>query len=354
MKKILLCAFAALFIKTSAQTEVETYRPGLTNSGVTYFLPNTKLHISVTAQRTTYTPGEYWQYAPLYFRLNDAIQNEYSVWEITDISIEPYGAANKDKAYSIKFKPKTTAPLVGLAPDGRLLSVNTAAPEIPELSRPSVTVKRADPTNGADFKTQEILSAGSKAKMAELTAAEIYDIRENRSLLTKGQADFMPKDGEQLRLMLKSLDEQEQGLLSLFKGTTKEEIHTFTFDYTPDAETQADLLFRFSRHFGVMADDEKGGTPYYISVTDDRALPNEISPEKPKKPIEDLRYIVPGSACIKIFSPLSNVVEMHTPLAQFGHVEHLGGDLFNKMANTRLTLSPSTGGIVKIEAAQFK
>lgn len=54
-------------------------------------------------------------------------------------------------------------------------------------------------------------------KMAELAANEIYDIRENRSLLAKGQADFMPKDGTQLKMMMEQLDKQEAGLLMLLK-----------------------------------------------------------------------------------------------------------------------------------------
>ena len=38
---------------------------------------------------------------------------------------------------------------------------------------------------------QEILSAGSNAKIAELTAEEIYDIRDSRTALIKGEADNM-------------------------------------------------------------------------------------------------------------------------------------------------------------------
>ena len=62
---------------------------------------------------------------------------------------------------------------------------------------------------------EDILSAGSSAKMAELCALEIYDIRDSKSLLNKGQADFMPKDGEQLRIMLANLETQENALMQL-------------------------------------------------------------------------------------------------------------------------------------------
>lgn len=46
--------------------------------------------------------------------------------------------------------------------------------------------------------TEEILIAGSTAKMAELVAKEIYNIRESKNSLTRGQADYMPKDGAAL------------------------------------------------------------------------------------------------------------------------------------------------------------
>lgn len=116
--------------------------------------------------------------------------------------------------------------------------------------------------NGADFKTEEILSAGSTSKMAELTANEIYDIRENRALLTKGQADFMPKDGEQLRLMLANLDQQEEGLLQLFRGTDVKETHILAFDITPTQDVEKLPLFNFSKYLGVVDADDPAGTPY--------------------------------------------------------------------------------------------
>ena len=68
--------------------------------------------------------------------------------------------------------------------------------------------------------TEEILIAGSTAKMAELVAKEIYNIRESKNSLTRGQADYMPKDGAALKLMLDNLDEQEQAMMQMFAGTT--------------------------------------------------------------------------------------------------------------------------------------
>lgn len=354
MKKyILLCLALAATMSGTAQTEVTTYKPGITEDGITYFLPKTGLHITLVATRTIHTPGEYCLYAERYLRLYNVPQAKYEDWEINGISVTPFGTADKQQAYSIKVKTKTSAPLVTLAPDGRLLGINVDnAQGDAKLSEPSVVKQQGKTLNPADYKTEEILAAGSTTKMAELTANEIYDIRENRSLLTKGQADFMPKDGEQLRIMLNQLDTQEEALLQLFKGTTTTETHTFTLDYVPGGATEKAILFRFSKHLGLVDNDDLAGTPYYISVTDLKSLPAEEtgSAGKGKKPAEDVRYIVPGKGQIKIFDARHDIYDTTLPMAQFGRLEHLGGDLFNKKYTTRVFLSPETGGLTKIEA----
>lgn len=356
MKNLLLTTIiAASALTATAQTEVATYRPGVTSDGITYFLPQTKLHIVVTAERVAYTPGEYCRYAERYLRLHGVQQQAADTWTITGITMTPYGEADKTHAYSIKMKSKTSAPLVTLTEDGRLVSVNAKTEDAePALTAPSVVKEETKHLNPADYKTEEILSAGSVTKMAELTAAEIYDIRENRSLLTKGQADFMPKDGEQLRLMLAQLDTQEEALLQLFKGTTQKETHTFVLDYLPKAEGDTETLFRFSRHFGLVDAADLSGEPYTISITNLKALPEEetLPDGKAKKEVEDLRYLVPGKASVGISGGGKQWVSTNVAMAQMGRVEHLGGDLFNKKFTTTVRLSPVTGGIVNIAGGE--
>lgn len=349
----LLAATTATGMK--AQTEVAAYQPGVTEEGITYFLPHTRLLVAVTATKTTHEPGEYARFARSYLRLANVPLVAYDQWAITSVEVIPYGVPDKTEAYTIKLKSKTSAPLVGLSHDGILLSINTPAPEIPALPVPSVTQADKKPRlNPADYKTEEILSAGSTTKMAELTADEIYDIRENRSLLTKGQADFMPQDGAQLKLMLAKLDEQEEALLQLFKGTESTETHVMTFSYDARKEADGDVLFRFSPYLGPVAADDLSGSPVYISIKDLNTLP-ATQPEagnSKKKEAEDLRYIVPGQAQVRVYTPDRTLAELNVSLAQFGHVEHLGGELFNKKYTTRVTLFPETGGIQRIDAEE--
>ncbi len=354
MKRILfLISQIILSFTALAQTEVTTYEPGVTSEGITYFLPTTSLRVVVTATRTHFTPGEYCNYAERYLRLKDVPQTEFDLWAIDKVQLYTYGQADKSKAYSIKLKQKTSAPLVTLTPDGRLVAINDEVNYKEEnLPVPSVTKIEGKTINGADYKTEEILSAGSSAKMAELTANEIYDIRENRSLLTKGQADFMPKDGEQLKLMLANLDTQEEGLLQLFKGSNYSETHVFTFDLTPKADITKQPICNFSKHLGMVDLDDPAGTPLYLSVTDLKTLPavNTEANNKAKKEVDDVRYIVPSRAEVKVFSESKTYFTQSFPFAQFGRVEHLGGELFNKKSTTHVQLSPVVGNIAKIEA----
>lgn len=353
MKRLILLAASTLIgLAAVAQTEVADYKPGITDEGITYFLPQTRVRIVVKATKKHYEPGEFCEYAERFLRLKNVTLAAYDEWSIDSVELYPFGVADKTKAYSIKLKSKTSAPFVELTPDGRLISVNAKSSlKDAQLPKPSVTKVDTKAINGDDFKTEEILSAGSTAKMAELTANEIYDIRENRGLLTKGQADFMPKDGEQLKLMLANLDTQEEGLLQLFRGTTSVEKRVFAFDVVPTQDVEKQLLFNFSKYLGVVDADDPAGTPVYFSVKDLKSLPAaNVDANAKKKEVEDLRYIVPSRVELKVFSDATNYASQSFPMAQFGRVEHLGAELFNKKNSTHVQISPVTGGISKIEA----
>lgn len=349
MKRILILCLALCALSAPAQTEVNQLKPGVSAEGVTYLLPRTHFQIVVTAERKAHEPGEFAAFAQRLLRLKNVAQVAYDEWRVLQVEIIPYGVADTSRIFTIKMKPHTSAPLVSLASDGRLLAVNTDANDEPELRQPGAKQTGTTAAEaGDDFRTQEILAAASRSKMAELTANEIYDIRDNRGLLSKGQADFMPKDGEQLRLMLQTLDRQEQALMQRFVGVMTTEEHVFTFDFVPTRDEESVQLFRFSRHFGMVDDDDEGGLPYVLNVRKSGQMPLLTPEADPKKETKDLRYIVPGRAEVSLECDNTTLYKSEMAVAQFGRVAHLGGDLFNKNFKTRLTLSPVTGGISKI------
>lgn len=352
MKKIFLTLISATMVFASmAQTEVTPFTPGLTSEGIAYFLPQTRLHITIEMERTTLTPGEYAPYASHCLRISDAPLQREEHWKLLSVKVTPYGVPDPTRAYSIRFKQKTLAPLVTLTSDGRLLSVNAEAEQPAALSQPSAVTMAGETVNPADYKTPEILAATSIRKAAELAAAEIYDIRENRALLNKGQADYMPKDGEQLKQMLDGLKEQENGLLQLFRGTQSVTHIIATMEVNPgDFSGQPLILFRFSEDWGLSNADDLSGQAYTLSLTDEHTLPAESPNAKPAKQTDDLRYCVTGNARTEITAPDGTTLySLSLPYSQLGRVERLGGDLFNKKTTTRLFLSPIHGNIEKLE-----
>lgn len=359
MKKLafLILSLCILHSSAFAQSEVTEYRPGVTADGVTYFLPQTHLHVTIEAERTVITPGDYAAYAAHYLRLTDVPQEASEKWQIKSLTVTPYGVPDKTQAYTIRLKQRTTMPYVTLTPEGILLAVNTEAEQPDELNQPSVVNQPSKTYNTADYLTPEILAATNQRKAAELTAAEIYDIRENRVMLNKGQADFMPKDGVQLRLMLEGLDAQEAALLQLFKGTTETSTHTFTVDFTPYYfDGRQEVLFRFSPRYGLCQADDLSGEPYHITLTDEGTLP-PLDPKAKtvRRVIEDLRYNVCSTAKVKVTNPMGDLLYGATlPFSQIGRVEHLGGDLFNKKAATQVWMDPTTGGILRIDSETGK
>ncbi len=340
-----LCCVMSL--TATAQTEVEPFVPGSTLEGVTYYLPRTAFRITVICEKTTIRPGDFNKYADRYLRLKDVPTEESVKWSLKSITLEPYGKPDPSKAFSIKMKSKTVAPLVGLSRDGILLSINCEAEEsfLPDLPKPE---RGAAPEDPRSYMTQEILSAGSTAKMAELCAQEIYDIRESKNALTRGEADNTPKDGAQLKLMLEQLDRQAAVLESLFSGTSQTDTEVFSLFYDPQQETDRDVLFRFSQKLGVLDADNLAGEPVIASVklleTIPAAVPSEEVAKKRAKMERGIYYNIPVRAKVNVNFMGREYVNMETPMAQFGIVEVLSNTLFDKKTTTQVTFFQATGG----------
>lgn len=347
----LLCALALYATGSHAQTEVNPYIPGATVEGVTYYLPRTALRLVVVAEKQVFTPGEFAKYADRYLRLPDVGTESYTKWSIKSIDLAPYGVPDPKKAYSIALKKRTVAPLVGLTDNGIILSINTEGTEetLPAVPQGEPAPKRPNPR---DYMGQEILSAGSNAKIAELTAEEIYDIRESRTALIKGEADNMPKDGAQLKIMLDQLTLQENALTQLFKGAVDTSTEVFTIEFTPTELTDRMVLFRFSEKLGVVDNDDLAGEPVYLSLKSMNTVPQPVEDEKTAKKKskmeEGVYYNVPERVAVSVFNASQEFCKGEFPMGQFGQVEILSDVLFDKKTTTQVTFYSSNGAIQQL------
>lgn len=343
-----------------AQTNSQAYRPGVTPEGAVYYLPKTAFRITIRMERTTYTPGDFCKYADRYLRMGEVSNVADRTYKIISTEIQPYGTPDKTKMFSVRLNPKTSAPNITLSEDGILLSVNATATKPAEFPAKFKQAKKPARVNPRQYMSQEVLSAGSTAKMAELTAMEIYDIRDSRTALIRGEADFMPTDGEQLRLMLNNLEIQEKALMSMFIGTTEIDTTETIITFCPNKEIDRMILFRLSQKLGIVDKDDLGGSPYYISVTNLKELPEqEEMDEKAKKKEEErlanangLFVNVPGKVLLTLYNGIEEIESIETRAGQFGYTEMLAGDLFNKKFTTHLVLDPIGGGVEKIDLEQ--
>lgn len=359
MKRYLLALSFAICQMSLAvgQTQISDYQPGVTAEGAIYFLPKTALRIHIMVEKTTYQPSDFAPYALRYLRLKDVPLEPSTQYRVISVKQTAIGVADTTKCYAVKFNPKTVAANILLSEDGRLLGINTDAKEAsqPTLFKPA---PKPTPVNPRQFMTEEILAAGSTAKMAELTAREIYDLRENRNLLIKGQADFMPKDGEQMKLMLNHIDEQDHILSSMFQGVTERDTTEHVLTITPDGSFQRQVLFRLSQQLGLVDADDYSGAPFYLSIENLETVPpvdEEAAAKTKKKQYDAGIYVnVPGRMKATIYQGIDVLQTQEHPAAQFGNVELLSGELFNKHYDTHLWLNPITGAVDRLEAEQPK
>jgi hypothetical protein len=248
----------------------------------------------------------------------------------------------------VKQKDKSLASQVTLTRDGILKAIHASSDETDEANPNDTPIVTGAVTDPHKFLTEEMLIAGSSYKMADLVAKEIYAIRDSKSSLTRGQADYMPSDGAALQLMLTNLDEQERSLTSMFAGVTLQTVRTLRVRLEPATDGSRQQAFRFSQRLGVVSADNLAGEPYYLTVRNLNTLP--AAAEKAQKKPQGIIYNVPGKAEVTVQAAGQTYFKGELPITQLGSTEVLASDLFtNKKVDTKVIFNPHTGAIVKIE-----
>lgn len=355
MKKLIIATGLLMATSAYAQTEVLTGVTRGKDYGIVYTLPKTQIEIEIKANKVSYTPGEFSKYADRYLRMTNVSADPEEYWELTSVKVKSAGVPNSEASYFVKLKDKTVAPLMELTEDGIVKSIN-----VPYSQSKATKTKPATPAiqrkaNPREFLTEEILMANSTAKMAELVAKEIYNIRESKNALLRGQADNMPSDGAQLKIMLDNLNLQEEAMTKMFSGIRNKEEKTFTVRLTPDKEFNNEVAFRFSKKLGIVDNNDLAGTPFYISLKDLKSvkIPQEEEGKK-KKDLDGVAYNVPGQALVTLTDGKKKLYEGELPVTQFGIIEYLAPVLFNKNSTIKVYFDPNTGGLLKVDREEGK
>lgn len=317
---------------------------------IDYYLPLTAIRMSVLVEHSTFTPGEFAQYAGLY--LKEEVRSEATEsYRIASVSFTTTAYPDTSRHYSVPIDKKHS--LFSLSRDaaGILRAINTQGQQVekPARFKPQKAQKQLNPH---DYMSQDILSSGNPTTMARLVAQEIYDIRESRTALSRGEADNMPKDGEQLRIMMGQMDLQEEALRQAFVGSTMVDTAEYVVTFVPTPGVDKQMIFRFSSHYGLVDATDLSGTPVYAVCED-----LEIHPEMPDIPAEikkqkdsfGVQVALPGKVAVAITSAGETLGRTEVYASQYGTAETLPGGLWGKKFTTRVTLDPTTGSVSTIE-----
>lgn len=365
-----LLVYLFTFSPLHAQPEMMQLEPGRTPQGVVYYLPKTAIRIHLAVEKRTYTPGNFARYAERYLRLSGIQQEEQVSQRIIDCEISTLGIRDTSKCYAVNLKGKAETTVVTLSEQGTLLGVHmqggtdrpTPQPlparegsnysqgtiSIERLSTPLLNREGQGGGTGSAYLSAEALAAGSTAKMAEITARQIAELREARQQLTTGDADEKPQDEGQLQLMLREIDHKTNMLLSLFTGTVQRDTTEHVVTFCPEKEMDRQVVFRLSRRLGLVDADDLSGVPFYMTL---KNLTPEAFPAPVDKKKEGFYVNVPGMARLTLFQEEQQLAQHELPLAQFGFTELRDGDLF-KRYQVSMTLNPATGAVATHNVAE--
>lgn len=346
MKKITIFLFCLIGALNSAMAQEAIIE------GTSYYLPKTALQFTLLIEKKEFKPGEYADYAISYLKESETVLDAKTSYRILDIKMKPVGVVDTAKYYTAKPSTKVNIQKIYMSKEGLLRSVNME-PASTEEQKHFTPAPKPTPLRPRDYMSEEILAAGSKSKMAQLCAEEIYDIRSSRNELTRGTAETMPKDGEQLRIMLASMDKQEKALLQLFEGTTTCDTTEAVVTICPEREVERRAIFRFSNAFGLVEADDLSGAPYYITIADMHQTPEDTRTEKEKQKQKDetgLFINVPGRAHISLNKEEKKIAEYDISFAQFGRVENISPVLFGKKTHTSYEVNQTTGAMTNLNS----
>ncbi len=346
---IILALLTAMLAQ--AQDVVKLLPEKFNDYALNYYLPRTVIEVEFVATKTSYKKGPLYQYAPKYLGSHDAITRDEETWTLDYASIIPRGIANTENRYQMTFKAGQT-PYIYISTENTILSANTLPITQDTDTFPLVEQALSTEIDMTKVLTEEILMSGSVAKMAELTAKQIYFIRQSRIDLLTGEADNIPSDGESLRIIIEQLEQQESALMALFLGQKTTERHIKRIVYTPGSEDVSNhILTRFSTRQGFVDATDLSGAPIYltINVIERGEYPVDNKGNIKSVPKGAIAYTIPGKANILIKYNKDELINTDMYIAQLGVVFGLDPALLtHKKEPTYVVFDPVTGAISAI------
>lgn len=346
-----------LFISTSLLAQLPVRHNALRNNdyGVVYSLPVTQLDFEITITKTTYSRGQYYQFAKQYLNIDDPIVEDKVVYKLESVDVHNVGVPNKNNTYLIEFSSKSVEPFVYLTKDGLICSINSEPSAIDKENDKKVQSDNKETVNAQSLLTEEMLMAGSRAKQAELIAKQIFALRLSRSDILTGEAVNMPPDGEAYKLVMDQINMQEKALVEMFAGSIKTEKKVTKVSLMPGLDDiDRNVLFRFSEKLGQLDANDLAGAPVYMSLINQSPQPDvELSDKEirrlQKKFSEGLVYNIPSKANLLVSFEHKTLINTEVDIVQYGTQDVLTKRMFDiRKEPVKVQFYPHLGAIKQI------
>ncbi len=351
MRKIVLiscvlalsCTPAAKITTTNLQ-DLAAFEP---NSNI-YALPQTRVLVTISAIRKSFTPGPYYQYAKRFLGIENVHSEPFESWEIEDVKLNTFSEPDPDCFFSVKQEGcdlieqrllKMTKDGLVVAPSSQVsyqLVDNESIRPVQESLFTDVTIKPYfyDPSKK---KQKNLLADSAYSKIPSLkkqlepkkieekaneAANFILKIRKRRFKLLAGQYEVFP-EGIALKTSIEELNKLEAEYLSLFIG--KMDIDTITRNAAilpaSGEKLQRFTAFGFSGKSGFYASTEEQGNQIVVEIEDlnSNEILNQMGVNSSTKTYPNmLIYRIPDKALVKIVYGSYIILESEISVYQFG------------------------------------
>lgn len=354
---LVLLSLVAGVCTSHAQVRVQRYDVSEADGNkVAYALPLTRLYVAVTVEEAVSEPGDFALYAEKYLGIRTAPMQASRSFHIKDVKMGTYGIPDPNGRYTIQFKNNSTATYLQLTTDGIISAINADFVPLTQIPEEGMTdFPQEQDIDRFSAMSEEYVQATSAMKQAEITAREIFRIRESRTAIVSGEAEQPFPDGTAMKLAIAGLDKQEAALTERFMGKTKRRTQTFVIrGIVADQEGQG-VAFRFSEGLGLLDKDDLRGEPVYLDIKILEKAPELTEKEAAKKEkalTKGVIYNVPGKVQATLIHDGKHLLSGDFDIAQIGAREVLSPALFTgKNDRAAIVFNPETGSVRQIKEA---
>ncbi len=328
-------------------------------SVMVYAMPKTVLQFDVTLEKVEQKVGRFYLYAQRYLQTTDVITEDKTSYVVKSISLRTRTVADEQRQFMIYPNANLATSMISIDHNGVLVSIN-AEPATSNNGEvkclpliPAQTVS-CDASFDLPFFNNEQILANSVSKMAEITAKQIYRLRDSRLSWLNGDVDHMPADGESMKVILAELEKTERELCELFVGKTMRQSITTTVEYVPTASVKNHVLCRVSNAKGLVAADDLSGAPIFLHVDaqklgqePDNLDPSAKDSKSNSKNPPAVYYNLPGKATVRVSEGAKVHFSDQLVMPQFGMNLSLPQDLF-KRGKVSVRFDTRTGALLEV------